>query len=238
MGTTIMTPPIVTNGLVLHLDSANQKSYISGSANWNDLSGNGNNANLINGPIYNSTNGGTIVFDGVNDGANIPTNATLQPPTSLTLESIFKINSYTNGYFIVAHSGNATGAYVKYGFRLLTSGGVMAYMNTNTTNGAIIQNISNINIVLNTWIHSTMTYDGASSKIYINGSLANTGAITGTINYTEYGSPYYLSIGRKSESEGGYVSGSVSVVKVYNKTLSATEVLQNYNALKSRFNLN
>jgi len=230
-------PKVVTDGLVFALDASDQNSYISGSLTWNDLSGNGNNANLINGPIYSSTNGGTIVFDGINDGATVPTNITLQPPTSLTLESVFKLNSFTNGYFIVAHSGNATGAYVKYGFRLLTSGGVMAYMNTNTTNGAIIQNISNINIVLNTWIHSTMTYDGASSKIYINGSLANTGAITGTINYTEYGSPYYLSIGRKNESEGQYVSGSVSVVKVYNKALSATEVTQNYNAQKSRFGL-
>jgi hypothetical protein len=230
-------PKIVTDGLVFTIDASDQNSYISGSLTWKDLSGNGNNATLINGPVYSSTNGGTIVFDGTNDGANIPTNTTLQPPTSLTMESVFKLNSFTNGYFIVAHSGNFGGAYVKYGFRLLTSGGVMAYMNTNTTNGSIIQNNSNINIVLNTWIHATMTYDGASSKIYINGSLANTGAISGTINYTEYGSPYYLSIGRKSETEGGYVSGSVSVVKVYNKALSATEVLQNYNALKSRFNL-
>jgi len=110
-------------------------------------------------------------------------------------------------------------------------------MNTNTTNGSIIQNSSGIDIVLNTWIHAIMTYDGASSKIYINGSLANTGAITGTIDYTEYGSPYYLSIGRKNEFEGQYVSGSVSVVKIYNRALSASEVLQNYNATKRRFGL-
>ena len=58
------TPPIVTNGLVLALDAANQKSYISGSTIWNDLSGNVNNGTLTNGPTFNSDNGGNLLFNG------------------------------------------------------------------------------------------------------------------------------------------------------------------------------
>ena len=224
----------VTSGLVLALDAANLKSYVSGSTTWRDLSGNNNSGSLVNGPTYSSDSGGSIVLDGVDDGVTVPTKTTLQPPTSLTLESIFKINNYTNGMYIISYSGNGLGAFVKYGFRLLTSGGVSANINPISTVTALS---SNINIILNTWIYATLTYDGASLRIYINGNLRNSTSVTGTMDYTTYASPYYLSIGRKNEQEGGYVSGSISSVKLYNRALSADEILQNYNAQKSRFNL-
>jgi hypothetical protein len=59
--------PIVTDGMVLNLDAANRKSFVSGSTSWYDLSGGGNNGTLTNGPAYNSANGGSIVFDGIDD---------------------------------------------------------------------------------------------------------------------------------------------------------------------------
>jgi hypothetical protein len=62
-----IAPNIVTDGLVLYLDAANTKSYVSGSTTWNDMSGFSNNGTLVNGPTFNSANGGSIVFDGVND---------------------------------------------------------------------------------------------------------------------------------------------------------------------------
>ena len=61
------SPKIVTDGLVLYLDAANTKSYVSGSTVWNDISRGGNNGSLINGPTFISGNGGSIVFDGVNN---------------------------------------------------------------------------------------------------------------------------------------------------------------------------
>ncbi len=61
------SPRVVTDGLVLYLDAANQYSYVSGSTSWNDISRGGNNGILTNGPTYNSANGGSIVFDGTND---------------------------------------------------------------------------------------------------------------------------------------------------------------------------
>ena len=63
----INTPPVVTNGLILHLDAGNRLSYTSGSTVWNDLSGNNNSGSLTNGPTFNSANQGSIVFDGSND---------------------------------------------------------------------------------------------------------------------------------------------------------------------------
>ena len=77
-------PRIITNGLVLALDAADRNSYVSGSTTWTDLSGNGRNATLTNGPTFNSENGGCIVFDGVDDYAlsslsvNSITNVTIQ----------------------------------------------------------------------------------------------------------------------------------------------------------------
>src|SRR5210317_1238866 len=58
---------IVTDGLVLALDVADNKSYISGSTAWTDLSGNGNNGTLINGTSYSSNNKGSLTFDGIDD---------------------------------------------------------------------------------------------------------------------------------------------------------------------------
>ncbi len=72
---------IVTNGLVLYLDASNTKSYVSGSTTWSDVSRSGNNGTLINGPTFNSANGGSIVFDGTNDYVDL----TFANPYSETL---------------------------------------------------------------------------------------------------------------------------------------------------------
>ena len=58
---------VVTSGLVLCLDAGNGKSFVSGSSTWFDLSRNGNNGTLTNGPTYNTASGGSIVFDGIDD---------------------------------------------------------------------------------------------------------------------------------------------------------------------------
>lgn len=65
-------PHIVTDGLVLALDAANPTSYPGSGTTWRDLSGNNNSGSLVNGPTFNSVNGGSIVFDGSNDYVNIP----------------------------------------------------------------------------------------------------------------------------------------------------------------------
>jgi hypothetical protein len=67
------SPSIATNGLVLCLDAANRKSYPGSGTTWTDLSGNGNNGTLTNGPTYSSANGGSLSFDGTNDVVNSTT---------------------------------------------------------------------------------------------------------------------------------------------------------------------
>ena len=89
-------PDIVTDGLVLHLDAANNRSFVSGSTTIFDLSGNRNTGSLVNGPTYSSVNNGGIVFDGTNDhiivlnsnSINLSTNTTyaiwIKPATNIT----------------------------------------------------------------------------------------------------------------------------------------------------------
>ena len=78
--------PIVTDGLVLNLDAANRRSFVSGSTVWYDLSGRGNTGTLNGGAGFNSANGGSITFDGIDEYVSLPTLPVL---TSFTVEMWF-----------------------------------------------------------------------------------------------------------------------------------------------------
>jgi hypothetical protein len=84
-------PNIVVDGLVLYLDAANQYSYVSGSTAWNDLSRSNNNGTLINGPTFNSANGGSIVFDGIDDYVSFVSNPSLT--NQITVEVWIQLSS-------------------------------------------------------------------------------------------------------------------------------------------------
>lgn len=87
------SPKIVTNGLVLYLDAANQKSYPGSGTTWTDLSGNGNTGTLTNGPTFSANNNGGIVFDGANDYVSISNSSSLNiTGRNITIEVIFKSN--------------------------------------------------------------------------------------------------------------------------------------------------
>ncbi len=62
---------VVKDGLVVCLDAGNPKSYPGTGNTWYDLTINGNNGTLTNGPTFSSINGGGIVFDGINDYVSV-----------------------------------------------------------------------------------------------------------------------------------------------------------------------
>ena len=97
-----VAPKISTNGLILYLDAGNTKSYPGTGTTWVDISQSGNNGTLINSPTFNSSNGGGIVFDGVDDyvtQSNITSN-------SLTFDFWFRVTDKTSGYHYVMSYGN------------------------------------------------------------------------------------------------------------------------------------
>jgi hypothetical protein len=219
---------IVKDGLVLNLDAAKRDSYPGTGTAWNDISGNGNNGTL-NGPIFNSENGGSIIFDGSNDYVQVSNNSTLNS-TSGTINIWFKyllvtgVNNFAS--LIAKHDpGNSFNGYVIF-IQPNGSIGVQIKGAGPTTN---ISGPSSYQSDL--WHNITLTYvSGVSHALYSNGVLFSSG---GCVSFSISSQP--LRIVDSVDAFWGILSGNVSQVQIYNRALSAAEVLQNYNATKNRY---
>jgi hypothetical protein len=239
-------PNIVTDGLVLHLDAANPKSYVSGSTTWGDLSRGGNNGTLVNGPTFSSANGGSIVFDGTNDYVSITENSGMRPAI-LSAELIFKINSKTNTssggapptlQYLLFRQNSRTGNFEGYAMTYTEDNDSIHIVSTPSggtpqsvaaaSNNSIL--LSNVYIVTGIWKETTQ-------ELYINGQYITESAKSPNINYNN---THTLKIGRTvpvGNSWDAASNGNIYSVKIYNRALSAQEVLQNYNTTKTRFGL-
>ena len=155
-------PRIVRNGLVLQLDAAQRTSYSGSGTAWNDLSGNGNNGTLTNSPTFSSANGGSIVFDGVNDYAQT---STVVLPTSntspLTLEAFCYPTTTAVNYQTVL---GTAGSFSQIGFSYSNFAG-----GRNGGGGGILYT-SLASITANNWYQICMTYDGKRNSDRSNSS--------------------------------------------------------------------
>jgi hypothetical protein len=231
---TAYSPKIVTDGLVLCLDAADRKSYPGTGTAWYDRSGNGHNATLNNGPTFNSANGGSIDFDGSNDYATI-TYVIIANPTSLTVGGWFNRNGDGAGYETALHhsTDNSIGN-SSYWFGLQTD--------TNKIVGTIGARESGIgwaagltDVVANVgvWHHVITTWDGTNVRTYVDGVLKKTYALS---SYTNLTTP--TRVGASADGSGYVMNASIANVFISkNKSFTAEEVLQNYNATKGRFEI-
>ena len=213
---------IVTSGLVMNLDASNKKSYPGIGITWTDLSGKGNNGTLTLGPTYSSANGGSIVFDGTNDYATTSSSVLPSPNSSpLTLEA-FCMNTSGSGWQTVLGTHSS---FTQIGFN-----GTTFYFGRNGGGGNLLVS-SGASVSTNTWCHIVMTYDGSLGYGYLNGSFITSGNIgsNGQTNGVSLLSTF------TSASPSEVFAGRIAVARVYNRALTATEVLQNYDALKGRF---
>ena len=220
-------PNIVTEGLVLALDAGNKKSYPGSGTTWTDLSGQGNNGTLQNGPTFDSGNNGSIVFDGVNDYISIESislnSANITAISWVYLNSFYESQNSTIGIHI---DGGTNGGFRVYAKSSLT-GVWMRYSNGNATSIS-----SNNTLPLNKWFQITFISDGQTGKIYLNENVFLSGTFSNTpVNVN--GSAW---ISRFSGG-GYYLVGNTSTSLLYNRALTPQEVQQNYNATKSRFGL-
>lgn len=232
---------IVSNGLVLNIDASQLRSYPGTGTTWTDLSGNANNGSLIGGPTFNSSNGGSIVFDGVNDYVNCGSNTSINIiGTGLTLGT-WVYRTATNPISVYRRIIEKAASYPALQYSLVTTPtGIPSgegrllfdlYLNSSLPTSLF----GSTQLQLNTWYYVNATYDGSFRKLYINGvldaQLATTGNITSTVSNLAIGD--YLPLAGTA-----YVwSGRIANVQIYNVALSSTEILQNYNAVKSRFGL-
>ena len=220
-----IAPNIVTDGLVLYLDAANTKSYVSGSTTWRDIAGS-NNGTLVNGPTYSSDNGGSIVFDGVNDYVRIGGKNDYNHP-SITLESWVYPERTAIFEYLFSNSRDCCGSYNGYELRIVNNS--IRFTIWNSTNANVFSTYS---LPLNTWYHIVATYDGTQLKLYINGILNNSSNSTLQIGYP---TSYDLYIGRMGYGSAYVIKGKIPLSRIYNRALSAQEVQQNYNATKTRY---
>lgn len=235
------SPNIITDGLVLYLDAANTKSYVSGSTIWNDLSRGGNNGVLTNGPTFNSSNGGSIVFDGVDDYiTNIGTTSSfsfIQNTAIATLSFWVKFNSTSNLEYI---AGNTPTSAEKGFFLGKNANGSLqvAVTNGNGNPNSLVNYISPIGLVNDTnWHNYTITIDKSinTNTIYKDGVVFSSGTGTGAWTLASGNSTRTLVLAAINNFFTLFFNGTISGAKIYNKALSVSEVLQNYNATKGRY---
>jgi hypothetical protein len=224
-------PATVLSGLVLELDAGNIKSYQSGSTTWFDKSGNGNNATLVNGPTFNTGSLGSIVFDGTNDYAQIPT--FLIPTGSFSCESFFQWSSLgtdTGTVFSLNYDYPNTGYLIRQKDDI--SGKFVIWSDYGSESGIF----STLALTTNTWNHVTVIQNSNTCSIYINGVLDSSQSLPNPV----LSQSFRVLLGARAtsgSSAGAYLSGRIAISKIYNRALSASEVLQNYNATKGRFGL-
>jgi len=225
---------IVKDGLVLYLDAANPNSYISGSTTWYDLSISGNIGTLSSGITYNYSNGGSLNFNGINDLVRI--NRNLDISTEFTIEYVILIRQLPatqTEYFCNFFNGagyQINGIYGVFGVDS-SNRNYFVLCNLNASGISAIVNINDH--VINTIYYVSVTYQNRTLKGYVNGVLRGTTNLTfdplnNTSGITTLGAAPTNSL---------FSPINMYSFKYYNRALSLSEVLQNYNAAKSRFGL-
>ena len=216
----------------------NPKYNLNG-ATIKDVSGNINNGTLLNGTSYVTTNGGALSFDGVDDYVLQSTfGMTSLNPQQITLEAWVKHNNFTGSQAYVNNWHNFS--VDQRGVLLRTFNG-SAYPSFwwcwGTINGSNSYNAvyaSSSTMLANTWYHIVGTYEkNVSAKIYINGTLANstTGGVDKDIVYDTVNK---FTVGQ-SNINGSNMNGLISQARVYNRTLTADEIAQNFEAARGRY---
>jgi hypothetical protein len=213
---------IVTNGLVLNLDAAKRDSYPGTGTTWRDISGNQRNGTLTNGPTFNSDNGGSFVFDGTNDF--VQCTGTLSA-TQATFLCWIRRNGNQGTYDgIIFSRGTST-----TGMNFYTSNQLGYTWNdaSNTYNWS-----SGLTVPDLTWCMVAVSVTSTAAVAY----LCQASGITTATNTVSHTSTTIddIKIG-VDEFSSRYSSGNIAIAALYNRALTAQEVLQNYNATKGRY---
>lgn len=212
------------SSLVLSLDAANSKSYVSGSSTWSDLSGNNKTGTLTNGPTYTSSFGGGIVFDGVDDYATVS-----NPLNQSNLSQEWTVNAW----FSLSSSPSNNAQYLVEGLNRGVAAdwytnGPLLYLNDGADD---YYTYSNLGSIIGGGIMN-LTYrfknSGGTRTIYKNSVNATGSGPNNTSTPSGQGANFRI---------GYAMKGNIYLLQIYNRVLSDTEVLQNYNSTKSRFGL-
>lgn len=220
-------PIQVTDGLIYSLDAANFRAYSGIGLTTNALVG-GIGATLVNGVGYTSDGGGSFIFDGTNDYITTSSNVGPLGANTRTICIWFYISS--------AQSKNVYGYGQGFGgqiFDIITwdTNGYNRVIGHywGTGNDTIATLPSRDTLIVPGWNFVVHTYNGSAVSIYTNSVFSN----TSNMNLNTAEGPFTL--GKGTYYFYDYFMGKISNIQIYNRVLSATEILQNYNATKGRY---
>jgi len=220
-------PDLVQDGLVLALDAADKNSYRGSGTSWFDLSGNTNTGTLTNGPTFSNTKNGAIVFDGVDDYVSIPNNSNFNNGNNITVEAwvlCTNWSSYTHPMIVakginvewILWKSNDSGYVGKLGWRAAGT----VYSTTSLPN--------------NTWVQCVGSVGSAGQKVYLNGVLEST---AGATTFTSGNINVAIAAGLVTGSPSNLLGANVAITRIYNRQPTDNQILQNYNATKTRFGI-
>ena len=226
-------PSTVDIGLVLNLDSTNQKSYPGSGTTWIDLSPSKNNGTLANTPLYSSSNG-SIIFSGYGGANNYVSFGNL-PSTlpQLTVEVWVNLlySSNQGTLYIIGQTNSA--------FRLMYGTNTFSWACATTNNpwysaGTTLS--TSALPVIGVWNHVVVVYDGTNNKCYVNGVLSGTssGSVSGNVSMSSLGGLNIMKTDAVNVDNG---TGQLSTARIYNIALTQEQVLQNFNARRGKYGL-
>jgi hypothetical protein len=227
------SPQTVTNGLVLYLDAANPRSYVSGSTNWNNLTNTAPlSGSLINGPTYSSANLGSIVFDGTDDYVTLGTQNLVTNDFSISIW-FNSTSNVTKEHFLFSLGYNLSNSFLLTQDTVL--GNTSVLQSYYTVGGAVTARQISTTVPNTALINLSFVRASGVNTPYING-IPQTERIF-TENVTLGSSTYVLGWAIPRNKSTAYMQGNIYNFQMYNRALTANEVQQNFNALRGRYGL-
>jgi len=226
------SPKIVTDSILMYLDAGNPKSYSGSGTSFTDLSKNNYGFTLTNGPTFDSADNGSIVLDGTND--YIVSTTSFGLGSAMTYNFWLKCTTNANHQSIFSSGYQGSLGFVWF-YRNLTNNAILmqysdgsTYVTTGSTYIGMWNGFNNL------WINITVTVDyvGASISWYRNGVLVSgpsalSTPVAPTTSFFRYISTY-------NGTQYPFL-GNISIVQLYSRILTDSEILKNYNALKGRY---
>ena len=220
----------VSAGLVFHLDAGNASSYPGSGSTWTDLAGSGLTTTLYNSPTYSSDNGGYLSFvPGSSQYAKTSASLSLLSTWSVEIWHYYNATNGSGNPCILSEVWSGTPINFTIGSAAFGNNTTLqaAYFNSNWFYTAANYSLPSVG-----WYHIVGTYDGTTITLYINTVSTRTQASSGTVGSSGLG----IHIMRRWDT-GNYWGGRISVVRIYNRALTSTEITANYDASKARFGL-
>ena len=218
---------VVTDGLVFCVDAGNSLSYSGSGTTWADLT-DSIDGTLYNAPTFGAANGGNFDFDGTNEYYEIG-QSIISGLSAFTIEVWVKLDQTNSPMNVIYHEWHIGDNAVLF---RVQSNTMQFYVRKSDDSGNIGGNFDSFTDTTN-WNHIVGTWDGTTLKVHVNGTaMSTTYTGTGSVHATTINNAF---IGHYGNPAAYYLDGKISKLAIYNKALSASEITQNYNALKNRF---